>query len=82
MESSTCLGGYINSSGVIDLSRLQTIMDELSLLERETFEKENSDLNWYKGKQSSHNASAHTRDDKNGAILSLIYETDRYITSV
>lgn len=29
-------------------------MNELGKLERDTFEKENSDLNWYKGKQAKH----------------------------
>ena len=33
-------------------------MDELAVLERETFEKETIDMNWYKGKQSQHIQSA------------------------
>lgn len=30
------------------------ILDELSLTERESFEKENMDMNWFKGKRSKH----------------------------
>lgn len=36
-------------------------MDELSALEKETFEKEHSDLNWYKGKQSKEKQAAEER---------------------
>jgi hypothetical protein len=30
------------------------VLDELSFLERESFEKENMDMNWFKGKNSKH----------------------------
>ena len=30
------------------------ILDELSSTERESFEKENMDMNWFKGKHSKH----------------------------
>ncbi|KAL0953086.1 hypothetical protein HGRIS_004359 [Hohenbuehelia grisea] len=48
------LEGYINDSGVINTQRLQVILDEMALWEREIFEKEYADMNWYKGKQAKH----------------------------
>ena len=30
------------------------MLDEMTLWEREVFEKEYSDMNWYKGKQTKH----------------------------
>ena len=46
--------GYLNENGTINTSRLQVILDEMAEWEREVFEKEFADLNWYKGKQSKH----------------------------
>ena len=46
--------GYINESGKISTTRLQVVLDEMTQWEREVFEKEYSDLNWYKGKQAKH----------------------------
>jgi 5'-3' exoribonuclease 1 len=46
--------GYINEGGVINTKRLQVILDEMSQWEQEVFEKEYSDMNWYKGKQTKH----------------------------
>ncbi|KAJ4480064.1 exonuclease II [Lentinula aciculospora] len=43
--------GYINDAGTINLPRLQSILDEIAQWEVEVYEKENSDMNWYKGKQ-------------------------------
>lgn len=48
------LDGYINESGVINTKRLQVILNEMAEWEQEVFEKEYSDLNWYKGKQAKH----------------------------
>ncbi|KAI0707261.1 exonuclease II [Earliella scabrosa] len=48
------LDGYLNESGVINTKRLQVILDEMAEWEREVFEKEYADLNWYKGKQAKH----------------------------
>ncbi|KAL4065011.1 exoribonuclease 1 [Scleroderma yunnanense] len=48
------LGGYLNENGTINMKRLQRIMDQMSIWEREVFEKEYADLNWFKGKQSKH----------------------------
>lgn len=47
-------GGYINQAGVIDTKRLQVILDEMTIWEREVFEREYSDVNWYKGKQEKY----------------------------
>jgi len=44
----------LNESGTISMKRLQRIMDEMTLWEREVFEKEYADLNWFKSKQSKH----------------------------
>lgn len=48
------LDGYINESGSINTKRLQVVLDEMADWEREVFEKEYADLNWYKGKQAKH----------------------------
>lgn len=48
------VGGYLNDSGVIDVKRLQVILNEMAEWEQGVFEQEFSDLNWYKGKQSKH----------------------------
>ena len=44
-------GGYINERGVINLKRLETLLDELSDVEYRFFESEVSDAAWFKGKQ-------------------------------
>lgn len=46
--------GYINESGTINVKRLQVVLDEMAQWEQEVFEKEYSDLNWFKGKQAKH----------------------------
>jgi 5'-3' exoribonuclease 1 len=46
--------GYINESGTINTRRLQVVLDEMALWEKEIFEKEYADMNWYKGKQTKH----------------------------
>jgi 5'-3' exoribonuclease 1 len=46
--------GYLNESGTINTRRLQVVLDEMVHWEREIFEKEYADLNWYKGKQRRH----------------------------
>ncbi|KAI0833606.1 exonuclease II [Trametes gibbosa] len=53
-KSLPSLDGYINESGVINTKRLQVILDEMAEWEREVFEKEYADLNWFKGKQAKH----------------------------
>ena len=44
-------GGYINELGVINMERLALLLEELSHVEYRFFESENSDANWFKGKQ-------------------------------
>jgi 5'-3' exoribonuclease 1 len=44
--------GYINQGGVINTKRLQVVLDEMTIWERDIFEKENSDSTLFKGKQS------------------------------
>jgi len=48
------IDGYINESGTINTKRLQLVLDEMAQWEQEVFEKEYSDMNWYKGKQDKH----------------------------
>lgn len=36
------------------MQRLQVILDEMELWEREIFKKEYADVNWYKNKQAKH----------------------------
>ncbi|KAH7884247.1 exonuclease II [Phlebopus sp. FC_14] len=48
------LDGYINKEGTINTKRLQVILDEMTIWEREIFEKEYADASWFKGKQSKH----------------------------
>ena len=48
------IDGYINEGGKINTTRLQVVLDEMMQWEREVFEKEYVDLNWYKGKQAKH----------------------------
>jgi len=43
--------GYINEGGVINLERLELLLDELSHVEYRHFESENADASWLKGKQ-------------------------------
>ncbi|KAI0491207.1 exoribonuclease 1 [Xylaria cf. heliscus] len=43
--------GYINEEGVINLSRLKLLLDELSKEEYRHFEHEHSDSNWLRSKQ-------------------------------
>ena len=53
-SSYSSIDGYINESGTIQVKRLQVILDEMAQWEREVFEKEYADINWYKGKQAKH----------------------------
>lgn len=48
------LDGYINENGSINTKRLQLVLDEMESWEQEIFEKEYSDMNWFKGKQSKY----------------------------
>jgi 5'-3' exonuclease len=48
------IDGYLNESGSINTKRLPVIQDEMDYWEREIFDKEYADMNWYKGKQAKH----------------------------
>lgn len=39
---------------MINVKRLQVILDEMARWEQDVFEKEYADLNWFKGKQAKH----------------------------
>lgn len=41
----------MNESGTINTKRLQVVLDEMALWERDIFEKEYADVKWVKGKQ-------------------------------
>ncbi|KAF7981258.1 hypothetical protein HWV62_34139 [Athelia sp. TMB] len=56
------LDGYINEAGTINVKRLQSILDEMALWERDVFEKEFSDLSWYKGKQREKGGKGKTKE--------------------
>ena len=45
------VGGYINERGIIDMTRLALLLDELSHVEYRFFESESADESWFKGKQ-------------------------------
>ena len=71
------LDGYINESGKINTTRLQVVLDEMTLWEREVFEKEYADLNWYKGKQAKHIKGM--EKDKQQAGLGTVFLSPPYI---
>jgi 5'-3' exoribonuclease 1 len=72
------IGGYLNESGVIDTKRLQVILDEMIEWEKEVFEKEYGDLNWFKGKQDKHLKELEREKKRNPLVLTppqrLIFE--------
>lgn len=72
------LGGYLNESGVIDTKRLQVILDEMVEWEKEVFEKEYGDMNWFKGKQDKHLKQLEREKKRNSLVLTppqrLIFE--------
>jgi 5'-3' exoribonuclease 1 len=43
----------ISTRAGLSIRRLQVVLDEMGLWEKEIFEKEYADMNWYKGKQTS-----------------------------
>ena len=43
-------GGYVNEGGVINLKRLEVLLDEISQVEYRFFEHEHQDANWLKDK--------------------------------
>ena len=49
-----CPDGYLNENGTINTMRLQVLLDRMQEWEQEIFQREYSDINWIKGKQSKH----------------------------
>lgn len=49
-----CLDGYLNESGTINTACLQVLLDRMQEWEQEIFQREYSDINWIKGKQSKY----------------------------
>lgn len=47
-------GGYLNEHGILNVKRLQLVLDELTVFEMEHFEHDFADSNWFKGKQTKH----------------------------
>lgn len=50
-------GGYLNEHGILNVQRLQLVLDELTIFEKEHFEYEFADSNWFKGKQNKPNGA-------------------------
>ena len=48
------IDGYLNESGAINTVRLQVLLDRMQEWEQEIFQREFSDMNWIKGKQSKY----------------------------
>ncbi|CAL1717076.1 unnamed protein product [Somion occarium] len=63
------LDGYLNENGVINTKRLQVILDEMAEWEKEIFEKEYADVNWYKGKQAKHVKEMEAARKRNKLVL-------------
>jgi len=65
------LGGYLNESGIIDTKRLQVILDDMVEWDKEVFEREHGDMNWFKGKQSRHIKELQRAKKRNSMVLTL-----------
>jgi 5'-3' exonuclease len=48
------IDSYINEAGTLNTRRLQQVLDQMAIWEREVFEREYADANWYKGKQKKY----------------------------
>lgn len=72
MLISCFLDGYINESGTINMKRLQVLLNELRIWEREIYEKVYADTNWFKGKQSKHDVEI-ARKRTGLGLLHLIF---------
>lgn len=49
-------GGYLNEHGVLNLPRLQLVLDKLADFEKETFEEESADAEWIRMKNAGKEA--------------------------
>jgi 5'-3' exoribonuclease 1 len=64
--------GYVNESGTINVKRLQILLGEMTQWEQEVFEREYSDMGWFKGKQAKYVQEAE-RERKRLKLGSLVY---------
>ncbi|KAJ8079506.1 exonuclease II Exo2 [Marasmius tenuissimus] len=64
------LDGYINDAGIINMPRLQRILDEMATWEQEVFEREYADMGWFKGKQAKELEKLEQARKNKGLILS------------
>jgi len=64
--SNSFLDGYLNESGTINTVRLQVLLDHMQEWEQEIFQREYSDMNWIKGKQSKHPQPGQNSNSKIG----------------
>ncbi|KAK8203560.1 exonuclease II Exo2 [Zalaria obscura] len=71
--------GYINDGGVINLERLELLLDELSHVEYRFFEAENADASWFKGKQME-KEDVMERTKKRGQVVMTTAQKDIYNT--
>ncbi len=62
--------GYINEGGVINLERLELLLDELSNIEYRIFESENSDASWIRSKQRASDEAVQSTKKKGQLTIS------------
>ena len=55
------------------MKRLQVVLNEMRIWEREIYEKEYADANWFKGKQKKHGHEMEVARRRTGLSLSLFY---------
>ncbi|KAM0254342.1 hypothetical protein ACHAQJ_006874 [Trichoderma viride] len=72
--------GYINENGVINMSRLQRLLDELSKTELDNFEYEVSDQQWFASKQMEKKLEQKNgtkpRSQKNNQLILTSFQRD------
>ena len=75
-------GGYLNENGKLNTQRLQLVLDELSLFEREKFQEENADSSWIRLKNAGKDAEKHATKNSKGAKLGVTQAQRKLLTSV
>ena len=71
-------GGYINEGGVINLKRLELLLEELSQVEFRHFEHENQDANWLKDKGVQREDVMERVKRKGGAVVMTSGQQELY----
>lgn len=69
------LDGYLNESGTINTVRLQVLLDHMQEWEQEIFQREYSDMNWIKGKQSKRPQPGQNSNSRVGRSSFSLYVT-------